>query len=148
MTLIKNNQVETDSWHYQQDDEAPTANKSIVTLAYWLENKDTLITKSLILGISVNGDTHIDTVADELEHLSLVAITIPAFADGRAYSLAKLLRQQQQFKGEIRAVGDVLPDQALYLTRVGFDALELADEGLAQLTLRKLSDFSGHYQTV
>jgi rhodanese-related sulfurtransferase len=47
----------------------------------------------------------------ELEHLSLVAIEFPSFTDGRGYSIARLLRERHHWRGELRAVGEVLRDQ-------------------------------------
>jgi phosphoadenosine phosphosulfate reductase len=43
--------------------------------------------------------------------LRLVAVHFPAFTDGRGYSSARLLSERYGYKGEIRAVGDVLADQ-------------------------------------
>jgi len=57
-----------------------------------------------------------------------------------------MLRASYQYTDEIRAVGDVLPDQALYLARVGFDALELPTPTSAELALEKLTEFSVFYQ--
>ncbi|PCI23264.1 MAG: oxidoreductase [Piscirickettsiaceae bacterium] len=147
MTLIKNNRIQTDTWRYRSADEELAKSRNIVSLEYWLEHKSRLVTNNQELGLLVSGDTHIDDFSDALEHISLIAINIPVFTDGRGYSLAKRLRQQYNFKHEIRAVGDVLPDQALYLTRVGFDSMELANEKKAELALSKLSDYSVFYQT-
>ena len=57
----------------------------------------------------------------------MVALNFPKFGDGRAYSSARLLRERFHFKGEVRAVGDVLREQAGYMVRCGFDAFEPAD---------------------
>lgn len=56
-----------------------------------------------------------------------VAIRFPAFGDGRGYSLAVLLRERHGFKGEVRAVGYLIPDLAPFLLRSGFDTAEIAD---------------------
>ena len=58
-----------------------------------------------------------------------IAIRFPAFGDGRGHSLAVLLRERHGFKGEIRAVGYLIPDLAPFLLRSGFDTVELADTG-------------------
>ncbi len=39
-----------------------------------------------------------------------VTINFPAFTDGRGYSYARLLRERYDYKGEIRAIGDVMQD--------------------------------------
>ena len=56
-----------------------------------------------------------------------IAIRFPAFGDGRGISLAVLLRERHGFKGEIRAVGYLIPDLAQFLLRSGFDTAEIAD---------------------
>jgi phosphoadenosine phosphosulfate reductase len=50
-----------------------------------------------------------------------IAISFPSFVDGRGFSLALLLRERHGFKGEIRAVGQIIPDQGQHLLRSGFD---------------------------
>ena len=147
MTLIKNKKIAQDSWHYLVDGQAPQTSHNIVSLSYWVENKVDLISAEAPLGLLVQGDEELTNFANDLPHFSLIAIEFPTFADGRGYSLAKTLREQFKFPNEIRAVGDILPDQALYLTRVGFDALELADDELAPLALSKLDEFSVFYQS-
>ena len=56
-----------------------------------------------------------------------IAIRFPTFGDGRGISLAVLLRERHGFKGEIRAVGYLIPDLAQFLLRSGFDTAEIAD---------------------
>lgn len=70
----------------------------------------------------------------KLGQLALVEVTFPAFSDGRGYSSARVLREAG-YTGELRAVGDVLVDQLLYMRRCGFDAFapfESIDEADAQ----------------
>jgi len=57
----------------------------------------------------------------------VVAIRFPTFGDGRGYSLAVLLRERHGFKGEVRAVGYLIPDLAPFLLRSGFDTAEITD---------------------
>jgi len=148
MTLIKNKEVTQDNWHYLIDGQALQTSHNIVSLSYWMENKADLSSGDAPLGLLVKGGEELTNFVNDLPHFSLIAIEFPTFADGRGYSLAKTLREQFKFSNEIRAIGDILPDQALYLTRVGFDALELADEELAPLALSKLDEFSVFYQPI
>ncbi len=55
-----------------------------------------------------------------LDRLSLVEIAFPKFRDGRGYSSARILREAG-YTGELRAQGDVLVDQIVYMRRCGFD---------------------------
>ena len=45
-----------------------------------------------------------------LAGIARIDLHFPKFTDGRAYSQAFLLRRRREFKGEIRATGDVLVD--------------------------------------
>lgn len=56
-----------------------------------------------------------------LDRLCLVEINFPVFGDGRGYSAAQILREHG-YKGELRAVGDVLVDQFVFMRRCGFDS--------------------------
>jgi phosphoadenosine phosphosulfate reductase len=75
-----------------------------------------------------------------------IAIRFPKFSDGRGFSLARLLREKHQFAGELRAVGHVIPDQAVFLLRSGFDTAE-ADVAALGAWRRALGRFSGTYQS-
>jgi phosphoadenosine phosphosulfate reductase len=57
----------------------------------------------------------------------VVAIRFPSFGDGRGHSLAVLIRERHGFKGEVRAVGYLIPDLAPFLLRSGFDTAEITD---------------------
>ena len=69
-----------------------------------------------------------------------------AFRDGRAYSQAGILRERHRFRGELRATGDVLRDQFLFLHRVGFDAYEVKKPEDARAMLEALHRYSVFYQ--
>ena len=56
-----------------------------------------------------------------LDRLKLVEVNFPAWTDGRGYSAARILREAG-YRGELRAVGDVLVDQLAYMRRCGFDS--------------------------
>ena len=80
-----------------------------------------------------------------LDAISVIAIEFPQFTDGRGYSIAWLLRERYGFKGEIRAVGEVLRDNLHYLSRCGFDAFVVSDPSGPE-ALESLADFSEGYQ--
>jgi uncharacterized protein (DUF934 family) len=56
-----------------------------------------------------------------LDRIALVEISFPSFRDGRGYSAARILREAG-YEGELRAQGDVLVDQMLFMKRCGFDS--------------------------
>lgn len=84
-------------------------------------------------------------LAGHLHKITAVYLDFPKFSDGRAFSQAALLRGQYGFTGEIRARGEVLCDQALFMARCGFDVLEIGD-GNADGFLTALHAFSANYQ--
>ena len=81
-----------------------------------------------------------------LGKISVIAIDFPQFTDGRGHSIARLLRERYGFKGEIRAVGEVLRDSLFYLSRCGFDSFVLSDESGPEDALKSLADFSDGFQ--
>ncbi|HEU4961352.1 MAG TPA: DUF934 domain-containing protein [Sphingomonas sp.] len=56
-----------------------------------------------------------------LGRVKLVEIDFPRFRDGRGYSSARILREAG-YTGEIKATGDVLIDELLFMRRCGFDS--------------------------
>jgi uncharacterized protein (DUF934 family) len=74
-------------------------------------------------------------------------VRFASFTDGRGYSLARMLRERYGYRGELRAIGDVLRDQIYYLSRCGFDAFALRADQKPEQALAALDDFSEAYQT-
>ncbi|MEO1889580.1 MAG: DUF934 domain-containing protein [Cycloclasticus sp.] len=146
MALIKNNGLVQEPWHMINEGDALQPGYNLVDMVYWQANKAALIAHHAAIGLRVAGDEDVQLIAADLQYFSLIAINFPTFADGRGYSLANTLREQYGYSHELRAVGDILPDQALYLTRVGFDVLDLPNKASANLALQKLRAFSGFYQ--
>jgi uncharacterized protein (DUF934 family) len=85
-------------------------------------------------------------IADHLHEIEVIAVEFPQFTDGRGYSIARLLRERHGFKGEIRAVGEVLRDNLFYLSRCGFDSFVLSDQSRLDEAIADLSTFSDAYQ--
>jgi uncharacterized protein (DUF934 family) len=76
----------------------------------------------------------------------LIAIDFPTFVDGRGYSSARLVRERLGYRGELRAVGDILRDQVFYLLRCGFDSLLLREDQDVDAALAAFGDFIEVYQ--
>jgi uncharacterized protein (DUF934 family) len=82
-------------------------------------------------------------LVSHLDAVPLVAIDFPVFNDGRGYSTAAVLRSRYRYRGDLRAIGDVLIDQLFFLRRVGFTSFLLRadqDRDKAVTTLRTFSD--------
>ena len=136
--LIKNGEVINDSWHLLDKDATldglPNSDSIIVPLALWLEHSHALKARDGGLGVWLDSDEEVESIADDLSQFQVVALNFPVFSDGRNYSNARLLRDRYQYQGEVRAIGDVLRDQLFFMQRCGFDAFALradrnADEG-------------------
>lgn len=75
-----------------------------------------------------------------------IAIAFPSFTDGRGFSLARLLRERHGFKGEIRAVGYLIPDHGQFLLRSGFDTAEITDPEAVSVWKASLERITRNYQ--
>lgn len=84
--------------------------------------------------------------ADRLARLSVVAVRFPKYADGRGYSIGRLLRERHGYKGELRAVGEVARDHLQLLAQCGFDAFELREGEDINDALGAFDDLSDTYQ--
>lgn len=71
--------------------------------------------------VEIPGETEWSEAAELARGAVQVDIRFASFKDGRGFSLAALLRERAGFTGRLRAVGDLIPDQAQHLKRVGFD---------------------------
>ena len=148
--LIKNGEVINDSWHLLDKDATldglPNSDSIIVPLALWLEHSHALKARDGGLGVWLDSDEEVESIADDLSQFQVVALNFPVFSDGRNYSNARLLRDRYQYQGEVRAIGDVLRDQLFFMQRCGFDAFALRADRNAEEALESLKDFSNTYQ--
>jgi len=143
----------TDSWQLLKpaDDgsalEIPETGDIIVPLAVWLAQRDKLLRRPGRIGVWLGGDDEPALIAEDLKNFGVVAVHFPHFTDGRGYSLGRLLRERYGWRGELRAIGDVLRDQLFYLSRCGFDAFDLRADQDPRAALSAFDDFSDGYQT-
>lgn len=144
--LINQQTVLENKWAIITDyeSELPSGN-ILIEASHWLENKEALSSRSDI-GLFLNPDTDLSAFGDDLNRFDVIAVNFPAFADGRGYSLARLLKERYAYKGEIRAVGDVLLDQLYFMKRCGFDTFLLKDGLDPEKALEYFSVFSEPYQ--
>ncbi|MHA1113922.1 MAG: DUF934 domain-containing protein [Alphaproteobacteria bacterium] len=125
MAVIRNGRVVPDSWRAARGGPAgEKAGHVYVTPTQWDADPDGWRAHPGPLGLRLASDEPPARVADDLGRFSLVLLEFPVFTDGRAYSYARQLRQRYGFGGELRAVGEVLRDQLLFMFRCGFDSFE------------------------
>jgi uncharacterized protein (DUF934 family) len=147
--LIKHGEVIEDSWQLLRSTDELTvdqlpAGQVIVPLAFWQANREALLARGNV-AVWLASDQPPSEIAEDLARLPLVAIDFPLFTDGRGFSYGRALREQFDYKGEVRAIGQFIRDQLYHLSRCGFDAyaLETSDPHAA---LGSLNDFSDAYQ--
>ncbi|MDF1587685.1 MAG: DUF934 domain-containing protein [Gammaproteobacteria bacterium] len=146
MQIIKDREIVEDNWLHL-DDEAELASGNItVSLARWHEQHEMLTQHEGGLGIRLTGDDPLEEIVPDLAYFSLVVLYFPAFVDGRCYSFSRLLRDRYDFKGEIRAQGDVLYDQLFFMSQCGINSFELANPNRLTQAIKAFDDFSESYQ--
>lgn len=137
--------VDASGWDSIADDApVPARGDVIVSLARFAGDKDALLAREGRLGVRVPNDARPEQI-EAVTEAALICLEFPTLRDGRAYSLARVLRQRFAYRGELRATGKVVRDQLAYLARVGFDAFELA-RGSAPDALASFDELSVHYQ--
>ena len=148
LQLIKDRALAADRWTLLREAatlaDVPDAEPVIVPLALWRERRAALLARGEA-GVWLAPDEDPAELAADLGLLPLVAIDFPQFTDGRGYSLARLLRERYGYRGELRAIGDVLRDQLFALAQCGFDAFAIRADRDAAEALAGLADFTGVY---
>lgn len=126
------------------------AQKVIVPFTWWIQHhhKSDVAAKSkqgqIAVWFAADDDIlkHEDLINEGKKVWPLVAAHFPIFRDGRSFSTAALLRDRLQWSGEIRAIGDVLIDQLLQGSRVGFDSFALRPDQNLDVALKQFDLFS------
>jgi uncharacterized protein (DUF934 family) len=121
-----------DPFTYVADDQDLPQGDVIISLTRFEAEGDRLLSEGRAVGVRLKSDEEAEVLAYDLPRIAVVALEFPKFRDGRAYTNARILRERYSFKGELRAVGDVLREQAYFMLRCGFDAFEPADGSSAQ----------------
>ncbi len=128
MALIKGGEPVEDPWLLLEDGADPHDNQPVlVPLERWLADRERLLGHSGPLGVVLESHHNAGQITQDLDRFALIALEFPAFKDGRAYSTARLLRERMGYQGELRAVGDVLRDQWLFMARCGIDTFQIDD---------------------
>ena len=154
MALIRNRALAPDTWQLLEalevgeDGSLPPLPEGdlIVPVDVWLRAREQLLTHEGRLGVWLRGTDDPAALAPDLRHLTLIAVQFPKLADGRGYSIGRLLRERYGWPWELRAIGDVQRDQLLYLERCGFDAFALRESEDPDTALGAFRDFTERYQ--
>ena len=128
MPLWKSGAFVEDNWQVVPDGEPVPADVPVVlSLKRWREERAALAGRNAPVGLVMEPGSVWTDIAADLPRFPLIVVTIPKYADGRAFSIARLLRERDGYKGEIRATGTYIIDQVPYMMRVGIDAFETSD---------------------
>jgi uncharacterized protein (DUF934 family) len=129
MRLVKNGEIAEDPYRRLSDDAPlPDEGAVLVSADRLLADTDAMTRHHGAVGVLWPNHRSVSELAPHLDRLALIVLSFPSFRDGRAYSQARILRERHAFRGELRAAGQVLRDQFLFLLRSGFDAFEVTKE--------------------
>jgi uncharacterized protein (DUF934 family) len=145
--LLKDGNVIDNSWQLvDTDTDGLPQGDILVSTSQWHKQKNVLADRAGAVGVWIDSDEEIEAFADGIIDLPVIAINFPKFADGRGFSLARLLRERYGYSGEIRAIGEIIRDQLFLMQRCGFNAFVFDTElDLAEAS-KSLQDFSDAYQ--
>lgn len=147
MALLENGRVIADRWTTVADDAPlPSDGPVIVGAARLREEVANLAGREI--GVRLTSAETAESVVDLLPLVGLVAVEFPKFRDGRGFTTGRSLRQHHGFSGEIRAVGNTLPDQYRFLLRCGFSTVEIPDDRDPAPWQKALEEISVAYQPV
>jgi len=147
MPLIKNGQIMEDCF-VRILDGAPLPDDVavIVPAERLLADAEEILARSGATGVIWPNSRNVSELARHLDRIALVALAFPSFRDGRAYSQARVLRERHRYRGELRATGQVLRDQSVFLYRAGFDAFEVSKAADAPAFIKAMAAYSVFYQ--
>lgn len=150
--VIRDGAVVADTWQVLRLAEGETpehaavpAEAVIVPLDVWRARRAELESRAH-LGVWLKSSEGPELIAADLERFRVIAVDFPKFTDGRGYSTATLLRTRYGWRGELRAIGDVLRDQLFFLRRCGFDSFALRPDQEPYAALASWIPFSDPYQ--
>ena len=147
MLLTENGALSDDTWRHLEDDEAvPDSDPITVSLARWRKTGTDLRARNGKLGLRLPNDAEPEEIANDLDRLDLIVLIFPKFTDGRAYSQARLLRARHGYKGELRAAGNVLRDQLLFMRRCGFNSFVVGERAVREDWAKAFGEFDVFYQ--
>src|SRR4029077_2424629 len=147
MPLVKNGKIVTDIFvHVADGAELPGDGAVLISAARFLEDPEGLSRRAGKTGVIWPNNRDLDDLVPYLDRLAAVALLSPTFRDGRAYSQARLLRERHGYEGELRATGQVLRDQFVFMLRAGFDTLEAKKQSDVEAFAVTAKRYSVFYQ--
>jgi uncharacterized protein (DUF934 family) len=147
MPLVKGGNIAADSFiHLADGADVPADGDVLVPAARFLEDVERFLARAGRTGVIWPNNRDVDDLVPHLERLATIALVFPVFRDGRAYSQARLLRERFAYRGELRATGQILRDQFVFMLRAGFDAFEVKKQADAEAFAQTVKRYSVFYQ--
>lgn len=147
MPLVKGNRIISDDFlTLGEEDAVPPSGDVLIPAARFLAGADAFLAREGKVGVIWPNSRDIEELAPYLQRIAAVALVFPTFRDGRAYSQARILRERYGYKGEVRATGQVLRDQFVFMLRAGFDAFAVKKETDAEAFAGVARRYSVFYQ--
>jgi uncharacterized protein (DUF934 family) len=147
MSLIKDGHYVDDAWE-RIGGEAPLPAEGDIIIDFdrLREIGPQLPKRAGLIGVQVANTVDVTELATWLDQLALIALEFPSFNDGRAFSQGRTLRHIMGFKGELRASGKPMADQAPFLIRCGFTSFEAAPRQPLEVWQRATASVQRVYQ--
>lgn len=114
----------------------------ILSMPLWLEQGQRLAERGHSIGLWLGPQDEPEVLAPALESLPVIAVHFSTFTDGRGYSQGRILHERMGYRGDLRAIGDVLRDQIYLLYKCGFNSFELRADQSPEEAVAALNDFS------
>jgi uncharacterized protein (DUF934 family) len=147
MQLVKEGRAVADTFARVADDApVPDGVPVIVSATRFLAEAEAFARRDAPTGVIWPNNRRVAELVPHLDRLALVALVFPTFKDGRAFSQARLIRERYGFTGELRATGQVLRDQFVFMLRAGFDAFEVTKDADAAVFAEVARRYSVFYQ--
>ena len=147
MPLVKNAKIQGDAFvHVADEAELPADGAVLISAARFLADPEALLRRVGRTGVIWPNNRDVDDLVPYLDRLAAIGLVFPTFRDGRAYSQARLLRERHNYRGELRATGQVLRDQFVFMLRAGFDAFEVKKQSDAEAFVATVKRYSVFYQ--
>jgi phosphoadenosine phosphosulfate reductase len=148
--IWRNDAFHADEWvRFVADAELPAGRALLVPYSAFSAEAEKFLAHDGPLGVEVAAGEAAHALEPYLWRLALIALAFPKFHDGRSYSAARLLRERYGYKGELRAVGDVLADQIPLMRRCGILSYEVRHAPTrAALASGRLAEVRRFYQPI
>ena len=147
MPLVNGGKIVEDSFvKLAVDTPLPAGGDILVPAERFLGEAESLLNRAGKVGVIWPNNRDIEELVPYLGKLATVALVFPSFRDGRAYSQARLMRERYGYRGDLRATGQVLRDQFVFMLRAGFDSFEVKKQADAEAFMQTAKRYSVFYQ--